>query len=625
MPNVQMPDGTIVEMPDQITPEQGTRLRSYLDNYKAGIRPATTKDVVGAKPPSPVLNMAPEGAPQPNLQPTEGGASGGLSDALTGPKAAVGAGENLLSGITGGAGSLADAVTGAVPGTHDWGYKPRTQMGQDMAAAAGKGASALGNAAFEHVIAPATRAAGGDVEAMRQTLAERVPQALGAVGTIIPALKLGAAGAGTLARTAVGDAAGEAPAATVPNPITGVQQAGFKIRPSDVAARNPTATRVPGSLRESLTSSPEQTATFQRHNSALATQLGGADIGVPSATKITPDHIEAASKAPGAVYDKTGQAIGTVDKPQPGTLDTLRAVAADQTPQGAVSAGVRVQLSRMIDGLNSGKYPGSQLIKDISYLRDKGGQGGFHAAEALESEMENQLEGQPETLAAFKAARTQFAKIHDVQDALRGGQIDPQRLLTRSALRKETGRPLTGNLAAIAQAADEAPGVVRLPSATADQSPVAGSFSKTLANVAGRGLSKLPGMDIGSPALQERIAAAAPSPGPLPNPAGLSRTAAPAPAVMGTTPGAVGVQPRQLGLALAPGRPAPPAFGLEPPPGSVIEPAQRTIPVPPGRPLNPLGAAAGTLDDAAAGGSVNSDRRLNLTKQMIEQIRRGKR
>ena len=49
-------------------------------------------------------------------------------------------------------------------------------------------------------------------------------------------------------------------------------------------------TDVPGSTREAITSSPEQTQGIVRHNSALSTQLIGDEIGVPNATKLTPEH-----------------------------------------------------------------------------------------------------------------------------------------------------------------------------------------------------------------------------------------------------------------------------------------------------------------------------------------------
>lgn len=481
----------------------------------------------------------------------------------------------------------------AAQGAHDWVdknlvYHTQTPVGKDISSAvSGAGAAML--KPFEGAAENIERGAENLVPGARQGI-ETASGVVNDVAGITPAIA--AVRAASTAPAALARATGE-----LPNPVVAAQQAGFKFRPSDIAARNPTATSLPGSTRETITASPQQTAAFQRHNVALATKLGGDEIGLQDATKILPEHIEAAARAPGAVYDATGQAIGTVDGVHPSTLANLRAVAADQTPQGAVSAPVRAQLNRIIEGLQSGQYQGPQLIKDISYLRDKGGQGGFYAAEALESEMENQLKGQPETLANFQAARTQFAKIHDVQDSLRGDLIDPQALLARSALRRDTGSPLTGNLALIANAANEGPGIVRMPSATADQSPVAGSFTKTIANAAGNAISRVPGMDIGAPGVQARLAAAAPRPGPLPNPAGLSRTAAPAPPVMGRPPGAVGAEPRQLGLELAPGAPPAPAFDLAPPEGEAFGPAQRGMTLPQGR---------GPID---------------LSKQILRQIR----
>lgn len=103
-------------------------------------------------------------------------------------KSIVGGAENLWSGVTGGAGSLADALTGSDPGTHDWAYHPRTDAGKDISQGVSKLASAAGNK-----IADVT----GMSQPLRDTLAERVPEALGAVGTAVPILK----GAGTIAES----------------------------------------------------------------------------------------------------------------------------------------------------------------------------------------------------------------------------------------------------------------------------------------------------------------------------------------------------------------------------------------------------------------------------------------
>lgn len=101
-------------------------------------------------------------------------------------KDVVGAGETLLSGITGGIGSLADAVTGSAPGTHDWAYRPKTDSGQQTSADLGSAVGAVNNAVATgggNVVG----ALGGDRQSAIDTLNERLPEAEGAVGTITAA------------------------------------------------------------------------------------------------------------------------------------------------------------------------------------------------------------------------------------------------------------------------------------------------------------------------------------------------------------------------------------------------------------------------------------------------------
>lgn len=97
------------------------------------------------------------------------------ADALTDvPKFAVGMGENALSGVTSGLGSLADAVTFSDPGTHKWGYQPRTQAGQDIADLGAAESKTVGDA-YDSVAGTGPLA---------QTLKETIPEAAGAIGTI---------------------------------------------------------------------------------------------------------------------------------------------------------------------------------------------------------------------------------------------------------------------------------------------------------------------------------------------------------------------------------------------------------------------------------------------------------
>jgi hypothetical protein len=94
--------------------------------------------------------------------------------------AMTGLAENALSGITGGVGSLADAVTLSEPGTHDWAYQPRTEAGQQIAQAAGDEAAAVGRG-YDKI-------PGADTP-LGQTLKRYGPEALAAVGTITGAVE----------------------------------------------------------------------------------------------------------------------------------------------------------------------------------------------------------------------------------------------------------------------------------------------------------------------------------------------------------------------------------------------------------------------------------------------------
>lgn len=101
-------------------------------------------------------------------------------------KGVVGLGETALSGITGGFGSLADAVTGSDPGTHDWAYRPRTAEGQAASAGLGTVIGAVNSGAAKGTGA-VVGALGGNKQAAIDTVNERLPEAEGAVGTVLTA------------------------------------------------------------------------------------------------------------------------------------------------------------------------------------------------------------------------------------------------------------------------------------------------------------------------------------------------------------------------------------------------------------------------------------------------------
>ena len=615
-----------VNGPEGATQEQAFGVvQQHVANQRAqGVVPINEKAIDTAAVPGGPRNEPNTPGFDPTAQPTDergNNANGKLSDILTGPKQILGAVENAGSGLLSGAGSLAEAVTGAEPGSiSSKAYQPHTEAGKEQAAAMSEGAGKLGHAAFEHAIAPSMRSLGhseGDVEAARQTLAERVPQALGAVSTVVPLI----GGAAKLARgvtPVVGESAGIAPPKAAPNPIERAQAAGFEAAPSDVARH--TNAPVPGSTIQNLTETPGTAAERHLRNTDQATQLAAKDINLPPTTVITPEHIAAAKKAPGLVYDTVGQAVPEVRNVNPKTITALEDVMGDTTTPNAVKR----DMGRMITGLKSGKYTGTQIMQDISSLRAEGVPGLRKASGALESELENQLSGQPESLAAYKGAREQFAKIQDVEDSLKGGRVDPQALL-----RLQEGaraRPLSKGLAEIAHAASVLPDSVKMPGTVAPEglsghTPYGLKYGLIAKGIKGAVRAVAPKLN--TPERQAAMSSVAPSAGPLPGPP----TAGPL--QLGNAFGEVGVRPQQGELPVPQGRAAAPGLELASPPGLVIEPLQRGAALPPGR-GNPPPAPAFELAAPAGEVGVHPLQRdatlpratapLNVGRQVSDQL-----
>ena len=148
--------------------------------------------------------------------------------------------ENALSGVTAGAGSLADAVTGSYPGTHDWGYRPRTAEGQALGQALGKGGSAVTDLAARGGGA-LVGAAGGNAPAATEELKARIPEALGAVGTVTA---LGGLAKGAFPRTAAFEDTQSMGAAHAPPDFStadpDIQQAVSTLTPAEIEANRST-------------------------------------------------------------------------------------------------------------------------------------------------------------------------------------------------------------------------------------------------------------------------------------------------------------------------------------------------------------------------------------------------
>ena len=210
---------------------------------------------------------------------------------------------------------------------------------------------------------------------------------------------------------------------------------------------------------------------------------------LPNTRAIDDSEVASRMKEEGAVYDQLGKAVGDVEAP--GAPEPLRPVPAGATPQataprmltkqfdndlqaagqqaaspeGRTAVGQQVEFYRdqFAKGLN-----GPDAVQTVRQLRGNAakqmassdadtqvlGRTNSKIAEAIEDELMRQLPAGNTYLATrFPEARTQLAKLNELQEANKGGQVDPAVYKQM----RDSGAPLTGGAAEIANAADTAP------------------------------------------------------------------------------------------------------------------------------------------------------------------------
>jgi hypothetical protein len=525
-----------------------------------------------------------------------------LTNPMSGPARLVGAGENVLSQAGGMAGHIADTLTGSDPGAHDWSYKPQTAAGKDMQQDAGTLATGAGRLAMK-AIGPAVKAAGGDPEAARDTLAERVPQALDSIAPFTAGL--GSAGIAGAAGEFSEAARGSIPKAPAPAIAVKLQDAGYQIRPSDLARMNPAAANrgdIPGTTRESL--SPPDVGKIQSANAANTNRLATADKNIPNAEHMTPDDFNAAKGigADGQVKPLMSQVIPGAEATET-PLHVYQRAAAGVTKGAKMSDGMNsdfdqvaattqasdpniiAQIGKIVEAYRS-KYAtqgldGQGMLNDISTLRQRAkvdmqnqnldfqdrGMAYRGVADAIEKEMGRQFPPDSSLGHDFPIARTDLAQIHDVEASTRAGSVDPA---VMKSLR-DKGAPLSGNNALIADAAEHLPNTAihpdRIAAPSETNETVHHGISAATMVAAKGAIGHIGGSAMESAAQYIRQA---PRPAATPNP---GMELAPPPAAP-TTP-TQGKIPMPAGRSLKDLNPAP--FELTAPEGPVIEPAQRGL------------------------------------------------
>lgn len=330
-------------------------------------------------------------------------------------KAIVGLGENVLSGVTGGVGSLADAITGSDPGTHDLAYRPRTEAGQQIAQALGVGVKKIGN------VYDAAFGAGP----LATTLKERIPEALGAVGTVTGATGLAK---GIIRPTSF--TADDVPIASS-HPLQGVADA--------------ESSRIANSLamgRSKGINLPERTVS---PNQEAANGIVREDLNLPAGSPVTPKVLDAARQQFGApAYEAVSQVpkikLGSAYEDAISDVDTDLIKDQYRPPPGGSMTGERaVELSKYL------RDKASAYFQEGTVEANEKGQAHWDAAQAVEDAVERRLKatGQGQLSIDWDNARTYYAKTYSVQSALDGaGNVVVPKLKTQLI----KGKPLSGGI-----------------------------------------------------------------------------------------------------------------------------------------------------------------------------------
>lgn len=354
-----------------------------------------------------------------NAVPTTGESTQSASDSIpleSAAKGIVGFGENALSGVTGGAGSLADALTLSDPGTHDWAYRPRTEAGKQLAKAIDIGTTKLGKA-YDSTSFGNTP--------LGQTLKERVPEALGAVGTVT-----GAAG---LVKGIIrpGSFTADDAVAESTHPLQPIADA-ENSRISQAVAKG----RAAGMELPDRTVTPTQGA---------ANQIIRDEFNMPASAPITPKMLDAVRQnnyAPGyqAVEKIPKVQLGSAYEDDIGNVDLSAIKDKYQPPPGGSITGSRaVELSKYL------REKASAYFQEGTVDATEKGQAHWDAAQAVEDAVERRLKatGQGQTATDWDNARVGYAKTYSVQSALDGaGNVVVPKLKSQLIRNK----PLSGGL-----------------------------------------------------------------------------------------------------------------------------------------------------------------------------------
>lgn len=358
--------------------------------------------------------------------------------------------------------------------------RPASGVERVAEATAGGAGGTVGPARFAGEVAD--RVAPGVVKRVAEQLAKgKTTQAISGAAGGAAGQGAAEAGGGPLAQYVASLLGGSLPyggrsAAPPRQAAVDARQAGYVLPPSSISEK-------PGLVSSVLAGWGGKIKTQQEassRNQSVTNELAAEALGLPKDTVLTEPVFQKLRQAAGQAYENVKNAIPSInsdaayDRDMAG-LTSQNSQAAQMFPKITANPGIR----ELVDELKSVKtFPtgaGVELVKELRFnananLRAIGdpskhalGIAQRQAADAVDSLMERNIAaaGNPDAVAQYRAARQLIAKSYDIEGATNSatGDVNAHGLARLAA----KGRPLTGQLDTIANAATAFPKMMQAP------------------------------------------------------------------------------------------------------------------------------------------------------------------
>jgi len=253
------------------------------------------------------------------------------------------------------------------------------------------------------------------------------------------------------------------------------RDAGYVVPPTEV---NPSAT---ATALESVSGKAATKQAAQAVNQRVTNKLVATDLGLPPTQPITQEALAQVRQQAGQVYSQVKQ-VGNIATDSQYLNDLTKITnASDEVAKafpGATTPAAE-KIDSLVNSLSQDQFSAAQALEYTKRLRQQASanfslaarsadpearalaQAQSKGADALEEMIGRHLDsqGNPELLQAFQDARTTIAKSYQAQAALKGGNVNAQRL----AQQLQKGKPMSDGFGLVARFADHFGDATKLP------------------------------------------------------------------------------------------------------------------------------------------------------------------